>query len=255
MKLSIITCTYNSEKYLEKCIESVKNQKLNNSIYEHIFIDGCSKDNTINIINKYKSENTDTNIIVVQKEPKGIYNAMNSGVNNSKGEYITFLNSDDYYNDKVLNDYLNFVENDGNKELYYGINNIVDNEGNIKTEYPNKGIYKKGLNKYILAMACYIFQSNTLYKKSLHDKYGLYNENLKLVSDAEFFVKLAKGNISNIFYNKVIANFRMHDGSASKNINLQENELEKVRINIFGNMTGNFMNLIYKILKKILIKQ
>lgn len=255
MKLSIITCTYNSEKYLEKCIESVKNQKLNNSIYEHIFIDWCSKDNTINIINKYKSENTDTNIIVVQKEPKGIYNAMNSWVNNSKWEYITFLNSDDYYNDKVLNDYLNFVENDWNKELYYWINNIVDNEWNIKTEYPNKWIYKKWLNKYILAMACYIFQSNTLYKKSLHDKYWLYNENLKLVSDAEFFVKLAKWNISNIFYNKVIANFRMHDWSASKNINLQENELEKVRINIFWNMTGNFMNLIYKILKKILIKQ
>ncbi len=255
MKLSIITCTYNSEKYLEKCIESVKNQNLNNSIYEHIFIDWCSKDNTINIINKYKSENIDTNIKVVQKEPKGIYNAMNTWVNNSIWEYITFLNSDDYYNDNVLNNYLNFVENDWNKELYYWINNIVDNEGNIKTEYPNKWIYKKWLNKYILAMACYIFQSNTLYKKSLHEKYWLYNENLKLVSDAEFFIKVAKWKISNKFYDKIIANFRIHDWSASSSTLLQETENEKVRIEIFWKFIWNIMNSLYKILKIFLIKQ
>jgi len=250
MKLSIITCTYNSEKYLQETINSIINQCLNNKIFEHIFIDWNSSDKTIKIIQNYQEQNPHLNIKLIQKEPKWIYNAMNEWVKQAKWEYITFLNSDDYYNTNILNDYLNFIENDWNKELYYAINNIVDSNWNITTQYPNRSIYKKWLNQYILAMACYIFQSNTFYKKSLHNKYWLYNEKLKLVSDAEFFIKLAKYKVTNTFYKKVIANFRIHDWSASNSINLQESENEKVRINIFWIIIWNIMNISFKILKK-----
>jgi len=254
MILSIITCTFNSEKYLQETINSVINQNLNSNDYEHIFIDWFSTDDTINIIKEYIKNNADNKIILKQYQAKWIYNAMNKWVKLAKWEYITFLNSDDYYNNNALKDYLNFVNNDWNKDLYYWINNVVNSNWKKLHEYPNRAIYKKWLNRYILSMACYIFQSSTLYKKELHNKYWLYNENLKLVSDGEFFIKLAKWNITNTFYNKVIANFRMHDWSASNSTRLQMNENEKIRINIFWKIVWTIMNYCFKIIKFILVK-
>jgi len=105
-----------------------------------------------------------------------------------------------------------------------------------------------------LAMACYIFQSNTLYKRNLHSEYWLYNENLKLVSDAEFFIRLAKAKISNRFYNKIIANFRMHDWSSSNNSKLQTKEFEIVKIAIFWKILWTMMNIAYVLAKRILKK-
>ncbi len=254
MKISIITCTYNSDKFLQETINSVIDQNLNKDMYEHIFIDGFSSDSTINIINEYKKNYPENHIYLFQKQARWIYNAMNEWVRQARWEYITFLNSDDYYNNNVLNNYFNFIESNGNMDLYYWINNIVDSNGNITTEYPNRSIYKKWLNPYILAMACYIFQSNTFYKKSLHEKYWLYNENFKLVSDAEFFIKLAQAKVSNTFYNKIIVNFRIHDWSSSNNSSLQEVELKKVRILFFWKIVWNVMNsfiIFFKTLKKL----
>ena len=254
MKCSIITCTYNSEKYLQETIDSVIAQNLNMDIYEHIFIDGFSSDNTIDLINKYKRNHPDKHIYLFQKQARWIYNAMNEWVRQAKWEYIIFLNSDDYYQNNILNDYLNFIEKNWNKDLYYWMNNIVDSNWKTTVQYPNRSIYKKWLNPYILAMACYIFQSNTFYKKSLHEKYWLYNESLKLVSDAEFFIKLAKGNITNIFYDQVIANFRMHDWSASVNTWLQEKENKRVRIAIFWLFIWRILIISFIFFKKILRK-
>ncbi|MDR0370030.1 MAG: glycosyltransferase [Candidatus Peribacteria bacterium] len=83
MKLSIITCTYNSETYLPKCIDSVIVQHLNPLDFEHIFVDGNSTDETLQIIQTYKKEHPEYHITVLQAEPKGIYNAMNLGVRQS----------------------------------------------------------------------------------------------------------------------------------------------------------------------------
>ena len=253
MKLSIVTCTYNSEAYLQQTIDSVIAQQLDSTIYEHIFIDGNSNDKTLEIIKNYQISQWDLyTIIVIQKQPKGIYNAMNEWIKIAQGEYITFLNSDDYYSQKVLKDYVEFIEKDWNKDLYYGINNFINIDWKFLHEYPHRSIYKKWLNPYLLGMACYVSHPSTLYKKELHNKYWLYNENLRLVSDAEFFITLAKAKISNTFYNTVIANFRIHEWSASNNTDLQERENEKVRINIFGKFLGTIMNQVFKIMKRIL---
>lgn len=76
MKLSIITCTYNSEKYLPEAMASIASQ--NNGIdYEHIFVDGMSSDTTCDIIKKYAANNPTVGVILEQRNPKGIYNAMN----------------------------------------------------------------------------------------------------------------------------------------------------------------------------------
>ena len=118
--LSIITCTWNSEKYLQECIESVKNQSWNLSI-EHIFVDGLSTDKTIEIIQSYQEECKDRiDVKILQSSPKGVYNAMNQGIDNATGEYLLFLNSDDYLEDGILAQYLEQVSL-SKKDIYYGI--------------------------------------------------------------------------------------------------------------------------------------
>ena len=90
-KISIITVTKNSEKYLKKNIESVLTQSYKN--YEHIIVYGNSSYKTIKIIKSYKKK-----IKYIRNiNDKGLYHAMNVGIKNSKGNIIGILNSDDIY--------------------------------------------------------------------------------------------------------------------------------------------------------------
>ena len=87
--ISIITCVFNSEKYLQECFDSLYKQKYKN--YEHIIIDGNSYDNSVKIIKKNQK-----NIkFWLSEKDKGIYDAFNKGMKYAKGDIIGFLNSDD----------------------------------------------------------------------------------------------------------------------------------------------------------------
>jgi len=95
-KFSIITVTKNSEKHLEKNILSVQNQTFKS--FEHIIVDGNSKDKTKSILRKHK-----TNLKIISENDNGLYHAMNKGIKLAQGDVIGILNSDDYYYPKALN--------------------------------------------------------------------------------------------------------------------------------------------------------
>ena len=95
-KITIITVTKNSEKFLEKNIKSVLSQSYKN--YEHIIIDGNSVDKTKKIIKSFKKKVKFIN----NKNDKGLYHAMNVGIKNSKGDIIGILNSDDMGHQKKI---------------------------------------------------------------------------------------------------------------------------------------------------------
>ena len=89
--VSIITVTYNAEKYLEQTIKSVISQSYKN--IEYIIIDGMSSDGTVDIIKRYQKY-----IAHFSSEPdKGIYDAMNKGIKKANGELIGIINSSDFY--------------------------------------------------------------------------------------------------------------------------------------------------------------
>ena len=97
MKVSIITATLNSEKTLLNNINSVKKQTYKN--IEQIFVDGLSKDKSLEIIKKHSLNKSK----LISEKDKGIYDAMNKGINISKGEIIFILNSDDiFFNKNVV---------------------------------------------------------------------------------------------------------------------------------------------------------
>ena len=105
IKISIITINYNDAKGLYKTIQSVINQSFDN--YEFIIIDGGSTDDSLTIIDQYK-----TKIDYFISEPDtGVYNAMNKGIKIAKGEYLIFMNSGDgFYDENVLSKVTAFKE-------------------------------------------------------------------------------------------------------------------------------------------------
>lgn len=116
MFLSIITPTFNSQKYLAKCLNSVFDQNFEN--YEQLIIDNFSSDRTISIAKKIGN----SRIKIVSEIDNGIYDAMNKGINYSNGQYLLFLNSDDEIIDKnFLTNTYNILKNKEIDILYSNI--------------------------------------------------------------------------------------------------------------------------------------
>lgn len=113
-KITVVTVTYNAEKCLEETIQSIINQTYPN--IEYIVIDGGSKDGTIDIIKKYAAH-----IDYWVSEPdKGVYDAMNKGIDKATGKWINFMNAGDYYysNTVLLNLFNKNIPED--VMVYYG---------------------------------------------------------------------------------------------------------------------------------------
>lgn len=171
LKLSVITICYN-EPRVEATIKSVLNQTFQD--FEWIVIDGGSFQETIDIFNKYKSR---INIFISEPD-SGIYNAMNKGIKLAHGEYLLFLNAGDtFYDNKVLS---RFVKDKSKKDIIYANRYRVKN--GKAPRYPNV------LDKNFWIVNTLAHQA-TLIKRDLFDKYGLYNENYKIVSDYEKWIE------------------------------------------------------------------
>jgi glycosyltransferase involved in cell wall biosynthesis len=116
--LSVITVVFNNVKHIERTLKSVINQTY--SAIEYIIIDGASTDGTLEIINRFKNE-----IDVVISEPdKGIYDAMNKGLKNAKGDYVVFMNSgDEFYENTTVEQ---VFRTSAFADIYYGETEMLD---------------------------------------------------------------------------------------------------------------------------------
>jgi len=125
--LTIVTITYNAEKYLGRTLKSVQTALLNtnkNDQIEYLIIDGKSKDNTIKIANEYPEIITK----IVSEPDRGLYDAMNKGLVLATGKYIWFLNAgDEIYDKNVVSELLNNIENDA--DVYYSDAMLVREDG------------------------------------------------------------------------------------------------------------------------------
>jgi glycosyltransferase involved in cell wall biosynthesis len=173
--LSIVTISYNSAEYIEKCIKSVVVNK--NPFVEYIVIDGGSTDSTIEIVEKF---NLEIDFFISEKD-FGISHAFNKGVFNSKGKYICFLNSDDFYMPCVIDDIIDVIQNSNDEfDLIYGQTEQFDNEVvNLKKSYRGP----------VWVSFPFTFGAS-FYKKSLFEKYGLFDLNKKIGMDVDFLLRI-----------------------------------------------------------------
>mgnify|MGYP006779954945 FL=1 len=125
-KFSIITVTYNAEKVLEDTIQSVIFQTYRN--VEYIIVDGASKDHTLEIVNKYHNRINK----VISEPDKGLYDAMNKGIQLATGDYLCFLNAGDKFHDsETLQKIVHTLKGQELPDAIYGETAIVDEEGHF----------------------------------------------------------------------------------------------------------------------------
>lgn len=105
-KVSVVVPVYNSEKYIESCLDSLVNQTLKN--IEIICVNDGSPDNSINILRKYESKYK--NIVIIDKQNEGVWKARLDGINKARGKYISFLDSDDNVEKDFLEKMYNKIE-------------------------------------------------------------------------------------------------------------------------------------------------
>jgi glycosyltransferase involved in cell wall biosynthesis len=215
MKLSIITINYNNANGLRKTIESVISQT--SPDFEYIVIDGGSKDGSVDIIKKY----TDKIAYWVSEPDAGIYHAMNKGILKAKGEYCQFLNSGDTLaSNKTIENMLKALPD---CSIFYG--NMIKQLANGKT-YRDKG--KEGQISMLTFYKGTINHSPAFIKRSLFEKYGMYDEKLKIVSDWKFyFISVGLHNEPVKYVDLDVTSFDM-SGISNTNSALDKQERRKV---------------------------
>ncbi|WP_295156645.1 glycosyltransferase family 2 protein [uncultured Brachyspira sp.] len=241
LKVSIIIPVYNAEKYLAKCLDSIINQTLKE--IEIICIDDYSADNSLSILEKYSK--LDARIILIKNEiNKGSGRSRNIGINIAKGEYIAFIDSDDFVDSKYLEllyntgkkfdaDLVNtesiyFCNENDNTENYISNNNFSFKEGarNIDTSCLLNKLRKSAL-EYTLSWyaCCKIWKLNFLLKNKL--------EFLNINNSEDFyflFMALAHNPIT--AYNGAAKYYYIQRESSLSKKGSKESVLENARNNL-----------------------
>ncbi|MDC0988826.1 glycosyltransferase family 2 protein [Candidatus Pelagibacter sp.] len=242
MKISIITVSYNSENFIESCINSIISQSYKD--IEYIIIDGSSKDNTLKIIQRY-SRYVST---IVSEPDKGIYDAMNKGIKIAKGEIIGFLHSDDMYkNENVLSKVAKIFKNNASLDACYADLIYVKkiNTSRIVRYWKSskfiKGSFSKGWSPP---------HPTFFVRRSVYERYGNFNLKYPIVSDIELMMRLLEvHNIQTQYLNEIWIKMRL-GGLSNKNFKsiLKQNKdiLRALRSHALSN------NLIIFAINKIL---
>ncbi len=194
--ISVMMPTYNNAKYIKQAIESIYAQNYDN--IEIIVVDDGSTDNTKEIVQQYKD------IKYFYIEHKGIPFARNLVLEKSKGEYIAVLDSDDYWLPNKLNTQIQYFKDHPDCEIVFTkYKNIVDNEQIKKDRITINEKDRETAEKKHLPTA--------LIKKSLFEKYGIFDENFQTGEDTELIYRFEKNGANlNHFIDENLYIRRLH---------------------------------------------
>ena len=275
IKVSVIVNFHNGEKYLKKCLDSIIEQNYKN--IEIILWDNGSNDGSSNIIKTYRDDRIK---YIFNKNKVSLYKARNQAIMYSSGEFIAFLDSDDWWEKDYLSSREIFFSNPDFDFFYSNTNFFYEklNKYKIYKNYdlPNGNIFNNLSKDYFLII------SGVIFRRDIFKNFGLFNESYNIIGDFEFLMKISqfcKAHSSNI----PMLNYRVHENNFSKlhskmfyeefknwfNKNILEdknkNYLNNIKnfsaklsyleiSNLILNEKKNF-NLFIKILKHVSLKQ
>jgi glycosyltransferase len=243
LKFSIITVVFNNIDFIEDAIKSVFSQKYD--LIEYIIIDGGSSDGTIEAIQKYNKE-----ISTFISEPdKGIYDAMNKGIELSTGDIVCFLHSDDIYN---------------SSEIIQKVSNLFIQNSNIDGVYGDM-VYtsKKNLNNVVRYWKSQSYDESLLskgwmpphptlfLKRKVYERVGKFNQNFQISGDYDFILRLFLSKDINIIYLPEVLYMMRFGGASNKSIrSLIIKMREDLRALKYNNV-GGLKTLIIKNFSKL----
>ena len=210
-KISIITPSFNQGKFLEETIKSVISQNYPN--LDYIIIDGGSKDDSIDIINRYSKYLS----YFKSESDKGQAEAINKGMKRAQGDIVAYLNSDDCYKEGTLKFVAEVFSQNPGLDFIYGDSELIDEHGE------KIGVHKEIDFDFIMGsffgFGPIIPQPSAFWKSKIFKEVGYFNEDLDYNLDGDFFSRAVKNrNVKH--YPIILSKNRFHDRSKTvQNIN------------------------------------
>lgn len=210
MKISVIIPIYNGAQYIKQCIDSILLQEVD---IEIILIDDNSSDNLDEIIQNYKKENilNDDNFIYEKNTTNiGPAEARNKGIIRASGDYIAFLDADDWWEAGKLKKQIQLIKNKDSVLIYTSRKNIFDSNGREKIlNVPESITYKELLKGN--QIAC----SSVLLRRNIAKKYLMTHSEVH--EDYLMWLRILKDYDRADGINEPLLNYRIHDNSKSNN--------------------------------------
>lgn len=224
MKVSVIVPVYNVEKYIKKCLDSLVNQTLNG--VEIIVVNDGSPDNSQKIIDEYAKKYKNVKSYI--KENGGLSDARNYGIKKATGEYISFVDSDDYIRNDMLEIMYNYAIKEDLDVVVCDSINVYDNGSEILIK-SNNNYSDNDVRNYIISppMAC-----TRLFKKTIFDKIQ-FKKNI-YYEDLEMTPKVVNITDKIGFVSEGLYYYVQRDGSIMK-----QNVFNKKLLNIFDVLKSN----------------
>ena len=209
MRVSIVTVCFNSERTIERCINSIL--KLGVKPYEYLVIDGASTDSTLSILNSYINifEKAEIKYTIVSETDTGIYNAMNKAIDIAQGDWVIYLNSDDYFcSENILDFAVCEKEEIIKSEIIYG-NVIVRDKDNKYYRKPEPiEMLKSG---YMMP-----FCHQCTFTKLILLKQYRFNESYRIIGDIDLCLRMYEDGRKFRYIYKYISVFS-NDGLSQTN--------------------------------------
>lgn len=209
MRFSIITIAFNSEKTIERTIKSVLAQTFKD--YEYIIVDGASKDGTLDIVRKY--ELLFEGRLKWKSEPdKGIYNAMNKGIERACGDVVGIVNSDDWLEPEALDRVNACLKTHQYNEnaIYCGGILFHTLSGDIRKLDVSIEKFKRASRYYVVAG---VRHPATFVPKSVYKTIGYFDERIKIAADSDFLLRCLFNDVEVVKIDGYLSN--MSDGGFS----------------------------------------
>ena len=184
MKISIITATYNSASTVKNTIESVLRQSYTD--IEYIIVDGKSKDNTIDIVKSYEAR-FDGRLRWISEPDKGIYDAMNKGINLATGDVVGILNSDDFFtSDSIIQSVADALKDESLDSVFGDIHFVDDSDLTKSVRYYSSALFRTWKLRFGYMPAHPSFYA----RRKVFEQNGLYSLDYKIASDYDMMVRL-----------------------------------------------------------------
>ena len=231
-KITVITATFNlikdeREHFFRQCVESVHNQTYPN--IEHIVMDGASTDGTLDLIKEYEEKGW----LKCYSEPdEGMWEGMNKGLKKANGEYICFLNSDDYYTDQfVLEKCVKQLEKT-DADYLYGDFDIIRRTGEFYSH-----VNSLPIELFYMSMPCN--HEALIVKKKIYENLNFYDEKYRTTIDYAFVLKLILNDCSYTYLPCTMITARLGGTTTLENGTFSEEVIKTVSL-LFKDVFGSF---------------
>jgi glycosyltransferase involved in cell wall biosynthesis len=210
MKISIITVTYNAASVLEKTLQSIFEQTLQD--FECLIIDGGSTDDTLDIIKRYEHAALQQSLTFkyISEKDNGLYDAMNKGLMLAQGDFVWFVNAGDkIYNSETVRLILQKLANMPDADIIYGQSLMIDENDNPLGE--RHKIAPKHLTKKSLLNGLVVCHQSILIRREIAP---LYDIQYKISADFDWTVQALEKSRKNLYINNYLSRFMIAGISA-----------------------------------------